>query len=478
MFNQPPFSLKARIQKNQSYSNTNFYDYIRVMREDMTRNLERQDSAYLKLNSNALLGDPVSVSYFMNEIEKYQRTKLYSGELPEVYQNRTEAIYQEWKGYGPAYKWFSDRSYSNSSGLQIIGQQIFIKTKGSYKLFPHPMSSLERVEQLQRQILRNAPRIHVDAEHPSAELNMNDPLWPGRFIRVAVWVPPRVWEGFTTITMRRQIVEYLSLEDQEGTGAIPSEAISALKHLINTYRNTIVAGQVDSGKSTFANTIVGEQLESARQSTGVIMIEKHPESILPYIVKGHRIIPIIAQNEELMNVGIDSLRHDPNIIFMTEMRYHEWEFYNYSGEKGHDGLIGTYHTTDPEDIPYQGAFAVYTRQGGSLKGHLISTLKACQLVFVMEPMKGGAKKLTKVSEIYYDPVKESVYANDLMRWDKDQSSWAYNDQFMSADLLEKMDRKNSEATKGLLSELTRLASIRRIQNPIKESMKAKMALKE
>lgn len=87
---------------------------------------------------------------------------------------------------------------------------------------------------------------------------------------------------------------------------------------------------------------------------GVVMIEKHPESILPYQIKGHRIIPIQASNEELMEVGVESLRHDPNILYMTEMRYNEWEFYLWSGEKGYDGITGTFHTVDSEDIPYQG----------------------------------------------------------------------------------------------------------------------------
>lgn len=77
----------------------------------------------------------------------------------------------------------------------------------------------------------------------------------------------------------------------------------------------------------------------------------------------------------------------------------------FSGEKGYNGIIGTFHTVDSEDIPYQGAFAVFTRLGGSLKGHLISAMKSCEIVFIMEPTDAGEKKLARISEVFYDEAK-------------------------------------------------------------------------
>ncbi|OZQ65680.1 hypothetical protein CA600_13645 [Paenibacillus sp. VTT E-133280] len=475
--NRPLFSLKESILRMSKPGKEDFYVFLQKMKNDMNEGLEREDDAYFELNAKALIGDPQAVSFFMNEIEKYLRKTPFTGKVPEAYRTAAEALYHEWKGFGPAYRWFTDRAYSESTGLQMIGKQIFYNQKGEFVAYPYEMPSLDRVEQLKRSLLKSDPNKKLNKDNPSVEFKMDDPLWPGRFIRLAIWVSPRVWDGFTTISLRRQVVEFLSLDDQAGTECIPAEAVEMIRVLSSTFRNSIIAGAVGSGKTTFANTIVGEQLLGSSSCMGVVMIEKHPESILPYQIKGHRIIPIQAANEELMEVGVESLRHDPNILYMTEMRYNEWEFYLWSGEKGYDGITGTFHTVDSEDIPYQGAFAVSTRIGGSLKGHLISALKSCELVFILESVPNGKKRLTRISEVFYDEEKNSVFANDLMRWEPQKMRWSYNDK-LTKNLILKMTRKNEQATQLLQKELGQLAAAKPMDQPIKESLKSKIILNE
>ncbi|NJJ39782.1 ATPase, T2SS/T4P/T4SS family [Paenibacillus apii] len=472
-----PFSLKQSVLRGSTPGKEDFPTFLQKMKREMNAGLEREDEAYFELNAKALTGDPQAVSFFMNEIEKYLRKTPFTGSVPEAYDTAAEALFHEWKGFGPAYRWFTDRAYSESTGLQIIGRQIFFNVKGKFVPYPYEMPSLDRVEQLKRSLLKSDPNKKLNKDNPSVEFKMDDPLWPGRFIRLAIWVSPRVWEGFTTISMRRQVVEFLDLDDQAGTECIPAEAVSMIRALAMTFRNTIIAGSVGSGKTTFANTIVGEQLLGSTSCMGVVMIEKHPESTLPYQIKGHRIIPIQAANEELMEVGIESLRHDPNLLYMTEMRYNEWEFYLWSGEKGYDGITGTFHTVDSEDIPYQGAFAVSTRIGGSLKGHLVSALKACEMVFILESAGEGRKRLASISEVFYDEAKGSVFANDLMRWDREKQSWTYN-AGITEGLFQKMRKRNAEAAGTLLDSLKRLAGEKPLSTPLRESLKSRIVMNE
>ncbi|MFD1775749.1 ATPase, T2SS/T4P/T4SS family [Paenibacillus rhizophilus] len=472
-----PFSLKQSVLRGSRPGKDDFPSFLQKMKREMNAGLEREDEAYFELNAKALTGDPQAVSFFMNEIEKYLRKTPYSGSVPEAYDTAAEALFHEWKGFGPAYRWFTDRAYSESTGLQIIGRQIFYNVKGKFVPYPYEMPSLDRVEQLKRSLLKSDPNKKLNKDNPSVEFKMDDPLWPGRFIRLAIWVSPRVWDGFTTISMRRQVVEFLDLDDQAGTECIPAEAVPMIRALAMTFRNTIIAGSVGSGKTTFANTIVGEQLLGSASCMGVVMIEKHPESTLPYQIKGHRIIPIQAANEELMEVGIESLRHDPNLLYMTEMRYNEWEFYLWSGEKGYDGITGTFHTVDSEDIPYQGAFAVSTRIGGSLKGHLVSALKACELVFILESAGEGRKRLACISEVFYDEARNSVFANDLMRWDEEKRDWTYN-AGVTEGLALKMRKRNEEAALALRDSLIRLAGAKPLSNPLRESLKSRIVLNE
>ncbi len=472
-----PFSLKKKIMDGRAKSTENFYDYLNEMSADMKEEQAREEDAYYRLNSLALVGDPEAVSYFMGKIEKYLRKKPFTGKFPEAYTTVTEALFHEWKGFGPAYKWFTDRAYSESPGLQFIGKQIFYKLKGVFVPYPYSMPSLERLEQLKRSLLQSDPSQQLDRNHPSAEFKMDDPLFPGRFIRIAIWIEPRVWSGFTTISMRRQIVEFMSLEDQVGSESMPAESLPMIHSLVGLFLNTIVAGSVESGKSTMANTIVGTQLLASTSCLGVVMLEKHPESILPYQIKGHRIIPIQAANEELMEAGIASLRHDPDIIYMTEMRLDEWEFYLWSGEKGYKGITGTYHTVDPEDIPYQAALAVYSKKGGNLKGHLLSALKACELVFILESVGKGKKRIAKISEIYYDKEINTVFSNDLMRWDNSLKKWTYNG-YLSSSLEEKIMYRSPETARMFIGRLRELAMKHPMISPMKESVRARMVLRE
>jgi pilus assembly protein CpaF len=143
--------------------------------------------------------------------------------------------------------------------------------------------------------------------------------------------------------------------------------------------------------------------------------------------------------------------------------------------KGYDGITGTFHTVDSEDIPYQGAFAVSTRIGGSIEGHLISALKACELVFILESIPDGKKRLARISEVFYDEARNSVFANDLMRWDEEMLCWTYNDK-LTESLMVKMAKKNAAAAKMLLKELGHLAAIKPMAQPMKESLKSRIVL--
>lgn len=420
------FSLKKELMSNSITSSSE--DFFRFI-EKMNRHFNEEkikDDRYYDLNERALTGDPEAVAYFYQDIDKYLRMNPFRGQVPPAYGSLVEGLFHEWKGFGTAYQWLTKRQYNESSGLQIIGKNIFYNHKGRFIEYEHKMTSLDRVEQLKRTLLSSDERAKADVDKPAEEFKINDPLWPGRFIRIALWVYPRTWKEFTTISMRRQIIEYLTYEDQAGTVSIPNESIPLWHAIANLHLNTMIAGPVGSGKTTFANTFVGEQIKKAKHSLGVVMIERHPESILPYVINGHRIIPVQALHEELMTVGIEALRMDPDVLFMTEMRHHEWEFYIWAGSKGYDNIIGTFHTSDAEDIPYQGALTVYSMMGGSLKGHLMSALQSCRLVVIMTKLPNGQKRVTRLSEIVFDEIENTVYANDLMRWNRITDQYSYN----------------------------------------------------
>ncbi|MNV81066.1 hypothetical protein D3C71_1747070 [compost metagenome] len=79
--------------------------------------------------------------------------------------------------------------------------------------------------------------------------------------------------------------------------------------------------------------------------------------------------------------------------------------------------------------------------------------------------------------MYYDEAANSVFANDLMRWEEERSAWSYNDK-LTAKLMAKMTKKNAAAMRTFIRELGHLAAMKPMEEPLKESLKSKIVLNE
>lgn len=98
-------------------------------------------------------------------------------------------------------------------------------------------------------------------------------------------------------------------------------------------------------------------------------------------------------------------------------------------------------------------------------------------MFILESVPDGKKRLARISEVFYEEANNSVFANDLMRWEPEQAGWTYNDRLTQA-LIDKMKKKNARAARMLLQELGHLAAQKPMTDPLKESLKSKIVLNE
>ncbi|MNI86192.1 hypothetical protein D3C73_1432590 [compost metagenome] len=98
-------------------------------------------------------------------------------------------------------------------------------------------------------------------------------------------------------------------------------------------------------------------------------------------------------------------------------------------------------------------------------------------MFILESVPDGKKRLARISEVFYDEERNSVFANDLMRWEEEQGAWSYNDR-ITGKLMAKMHKKNARAMRSLMQELGHLAAMRPMADPLKESLKSKIVLNE
>lgn len=470
------FSIKEKLyEKAAGNSEVDFDSYSAEMHDYLLKKHTESKQAS-DLFRKALQGDNLAKAFYMSEASAYVRSNPSKVLLPEGYKDLTTALFNENYGMSHLDFWFNDSRYAMSSKLQIIGDKIRYSVKGAYKQYPVRLRNTEKIISLARVLMIEDEKAKLDASNPKAEFSIRDPLWPDRIIRVSVWIPPRTKRKYPTITFRRQIVEYLTVKELVGLGTVPYEAVQMLEALLSSNLSCIVAGPVESGKTTFANTVVGLKANkhSGEDCRGILLIENPPESILPEVLQDHRVIPMVVKPEDLMEVNKEALRHDPNIFFYTEMRYEEWVSYYFAAGKGYDDLVGTFHTQSAADVPYQSATAVHKKEGGSLAAHLMTALSCTELIISLESVKGGAKKLSSVSEICYNPLDKEIYSNDLVRYNKFEDKWYYNSKLFN--VINKVRQNDKDLATSIEQELQKLEQIRKIENPKKVSLESKMVL--
>src|SRR5690606_2441271 len=111
-------------------------------------------------------------------------------------------------------------------------------------------------------------RFKINEFKPQAEIFLNGG------IRIKVLIPPMANEP--TIVFRRFIVSTFSFHQQAKLGTIPKDDVHFYEIMSQLEFNTIISGQVESGKSTMLKTFYG-----ARDKTKTtILIETSPESFL------------------------------------------------------------------------------------------------------------------------------------------------------------------------------------------------------
>lgn len=442
--NQPRFSL-SQARKRYNVIQSSFEQYLNDVKEYIDNylhsNYVNQGKEMNELNIKALQCHPEGMNYFYGIIQGYLQDHPYLGDIPLPYHSIEDAIFHELKGYSSLSEWLFKEQWANSANAQIIGQRIFASVQGEYQLLNYQFRSLDKVEKIIRNLETNDHHKQLSLDHPSAEFKMNDPLWPGRFIRVQIINSPRVWEGFTTITFRRQLVEFLTFEEQAGTGSIPYETVELFQYFADTYQSTVVAGPVDSGKTTFANTLIGERCKNSKKPLGIPMIEEHPESILPKLFLNHRFIPIIASENDYKEIRREVLRQDPDFVFIPEIRTYEWELFMFLAKKGKEGNTSSFHTDHPEDTPYQIAQAL---NHTNFEGTIGEAASALRTFIVMKPEANGKKKVASLSEISFDQDKNTVVSTDWMRWDQQKKEYKYYP-IISERIWNKMVNNNEKA---------------------------------
>ncbi|MEQ2529096.1 ATPase, T2SS/T4P/T4SS family [Bacillaceae bacterium CLA-AA-H227] len=391
-----------------------------------------------EIEHNAILGDVTAQKLLVPEIKDYlQQNNLQGIPYHNFFESLADAIYHEIYGFGVFQKW---EKFPDSPSAKIIGKEIWFKIDGKFIKQKEELRNEEHVYEILRALEVANKGFKINDSNPRAELEMKNGT------RVTIAIPPS--SLMPEIVFRRFIVKNFSFLEQAKRKTIAVEDVEFFNILSNLYLNMVIAGHVESGKSTMLKTIYG-----AREPNKVaINIETHPESYFKRDFPD-RLVHDLYTLDDIEGTIRLALRIDHDFIMFQEVRGIEAEGAMKATERGTTGLLMTYHITDPSTTAEQLAGHIVDEfPNRSLTSEIRRVSRQLDIGFTMETVKENVKKVTSVYEICYDRTKDKAWINYLMKYNEKLDTWEYN-AVISEGLKQKIYKVSAERAEKFINHL-------------------------
>lgn len=420
----------------------NIHDISKLVKEhfdDKMKDLtDEQKENRQTLEHRAVLGDKNAEKLLVPEINNYLTEQNLQGvKYPDFFDSLAHAIYHEIYGFSVFYKW---ETYPNSVSAKIIGKELWFKIDGQFVKQEEELRDENHIYEIFRALEVANKGFKLNEGNPKGEIQMAN----GN--RVTLSIPP--FSHFPEIVFRRFIVKSFSFENQAKLKTIPYEDIQFYKDMSNLYLNTVIAGHVESGKSTMLKTIYG----SRDPNKVAVMLESSPETFLKRDFPNRLVHDYYTLND-IEGAIRHALRVDHDYMIFQEVRGLEAEGAMKGAERGTTGLLMSYHITDPADTVDQLAGHIVDEfPNRKLSSEKRRIAKLLDLGLTMETYIGNIKKVTSMYEICYDRETNKAWINYLKKYNEKDGNWYYNPN-ISDGLKKKMYKKNDRLAMNFISHL-------------------------
>ena len=222
-------------------------------------------------------------------------------------------------------------------------EQIFIERAGKITRWDNSFPSMERLEDVIRQIAGACNRT-VNEQKPIADARLQNGA------RVNIVLPPISLSG-PVVTIRRFPDEPISVQELIGWGSLTEEAAIFLKQLVGAGYTILVGGGTSTGKTTLLNVLSGFIPETER----IITIEDNAELQLQ---GNDNLVRLEARSGNiegenaitLRDLIRTALRMRPDRIIIGEVRGAEAGDWMTCLNTGHQGSLGSAHANSVKDM--------------------------------------------------------------------------------------------------------------------------------
>jgi pilus assembly protein CpaF len=310
--------------------------------------------------------------------------------LNEVERERlVDEIMNEAFGLGPLEEFMKDPTVSD---ILVNGPQtVYIERSGQLQetnvVFADNAHLIQIIQRIAARIGRR-----VDEMSPMVDARLPDGS------RVNAIIPPLALDG-PVLSIRRFGVR-LTVEDLLGNQTMATGMRQFLEATVSARQNVIISGGTGAGKTTLLNTLSRfippeERLVTIEDSAELRVQHKH-------VVRLETRIPNIEGVGEYTQRDLvrNSLRMRPDRIIIGEVRGPEALDMLQAMNTGHEGSLTTIHANDTRDALSR-LETMVTMAGFEMPLPVIRSYvgSAIRLIVQIARLKGGARKIVRISEI-------------------------------------------------------------------------------
>src|SRR4051812_27532619 len=230
--------------------------------------------------------------------------------------------------------------------------------------------------------------------------------------RVNAIIPPLALDG-PVLSIRRFGVRLRS-EDLLANGTLPPAMLEFLDAAVTARQNMVISGGTGAGKTTFLNTLSryiphDERLVTIEDSAELLLQQKH-------VVRLETRLPNMEGVGEYTQRDLvrNSLRMRPDRVIIGEVRGPEALDMLQAMNTGHDGSLTTIHANDTRDALSR-LETMVTMAGFEMPLLVIRNYiaSAVRVIVQLARLKGGARKVVRVSEIVGLKKRKHYVVRDL-----------------------------------------------------------------
>jgi pilus assembly protein CpaF len=300
-----------------------------------------------------------------------------------------EEVMAEAFGLGPLEGYMNDPTVSDIlvNGPSTVYVERFGRLEKTDVVFADNAHLIQVIQRIAARVGRR-----VDEASPMVDARLPDGS------RVNAIIPPLALDG-PVLSIRRFAVR-LTAETLLANGTLPREMLELLRAAVEARQNMLISGGTGAGKTTLLNTL--SRFVPAEER--LVSIEDSAELQLqqPHVVRLETRLPNMEGVGEVSQRDLvrNSLRMRPDRIIIGEVRGPEALDMLQAMNTGHEGSLTTIHANDTRDalarLEMMVTMAGFEMPLAVIRNYIAT---AVRLVVHVSRLKGGARRLTRISEI-------------------------------------------------------------------------------